>query len=497
MNRTSQQNYLTTTGLLCLSLSTINTATANKPNIVLIMTDDLGYCELGYMGNKTVKTPCLDQMAAEGVQLTQFYAAAPVSSPTRASCLTGRHPYRSGITWAGRHALPTDETTLAEVLRENGYATAHFGKWHLGGLSKNVNQGHFKGGPSPYSPPWEHGFEVCFTSESMMPLYNPYYHVGGDYGTKDYREIQTEPISEGQEIGGSSWRNFYWTGPGRFIDEDLKGTTDQILVNKAIDFIKNTENSKPFFVVLWLHTPHTPVVAGDSYRRLYPELDIRAQHYYGSISAMDEQIGILRNFLRNEGLADNTVVWFNSDNGPSYVNDFAEDCILKGKKGSLQEGGVRVPSIIEWPRVLPKQVKNNEPVSTCDLFPTVVSMAGIDYKSKVTMDGEDVFPVLKSNKKRKKPVYFLSPVLDRSNPHNTIPVEQMSMVIVPYKIISIDSGKTYQLFNLQNDISETNDLSTLKPEIYSSMVKELDIWIQDVKSEQINLKKKSHESSKN
>ncbi len=484
-----QHKSLTKAGLLCLSFSTIYNATANKPNIVLIMTDDLGYCELGYMGNKTVKTPCLDQMAAEGVQLTQFYAAAPVSSPTRASCLTGRHPYRSGITWAGRHALPASETTLAEVLKDNGYATAQFGKWHLGGLSKNVNQGHFKGGPSPYSPPWEHGFDVCFTSESMMPLYNPYYHVGGDYGTKNYREIQSEPISEGQETGGSPWKNFYWTGPGRFIDEDLKGTTDQILVNQAIDFIRNTASSKPFFVVLWLHTPHTPVVAGDSYRMLYPGHDTRAQHYYGSISAMDEQIGKFRKFLRDEEFADNTVVWFNSDNGPSYVNDFAEDCILKGKKGSLHEGGVRVPAIIEWPRILPKQAINNEPVSTCDLFPTVLSMAGIDYQSKVTMDGEDVFPVLRSNKKRKKPVYFLSPVVDLTNPHNTVPVEQMSVVMGSYKLISIDSGKTYQLFNLQNDISEANDLATFKPDIYSSMINDLAIWIRDVKSEQNNLKK--------
>jgi arylsulfatase A-like enzyme len=473
-------------GTLSLSLTACSNVVEKKPNIVLIMADDLGYCELGYTGNNYVKTPNLDQMAAEGVQLTHFYAAAPVSSPTRASCLTGRHPYRSGITWAGRHALPTEETTLAEVLKENGYATAHFGKWHLGGLSKKLNQSHFKGGPSPYSPPWEHGFEVCFTSESMMPLYNPYYHVGGDYGSKKYREIQTEPISEGQQTGGNSWKNYYWTGHGTFIDEDLKGTADQILVDKAIDFIRNNKSSQPFFVVLWLHTPHTPIVAGDSYRNRYSELDIRAQHYYGAISAMDEQIGRFRSFLRTDGVADNTIVWFKSDNGASYVHNFDEDCILRGKKGDLYEGGVRVPSIIEWPDMLKDHKIIKEPVSTSDIFPTILSMANISYKSKVNIDGENIFPIISKNKKRIKPIGFLSPIIDRKNPHNTSVNEQMALVNGDYKIISVDNGRTFQLYNLLNDISETTDLSALYPDITSTMKNKLSLWIEDVKTEQRN-----------
>ena len=183
-----------------------------KPNIIVIFCDDLGYGDVGYMGNTIVKTPNLDEMAANGIRFSRFYSAAPVCSPTRASCLTGRHPYRTGITWAGRDALPEEEVTIAEVFKSNGYATGHFGKWHLGGLSKSVNQSEFPGGPSPYSPPWKNGFDECFSTESMMPLYNPYYHVGGKYGTPEYKHVQNVSVDLGQHTGGYPWSNVYWTG---------------------------------------------------------------------------------------------------------------------------------------------------------------------------------------------------------------------------------------------------------------------------------------------
>ena len=160
------------------------------PNIILIMADDLGYGDVACYGNPTVKTPCLDEMANAGIRFERFYAAAPVCSPTRGSCLTGRHPYRYNMPWAGRYGMPAGEITIAEALKTKGYSTGHFGKWHVGGLSKTINQSEFPGGPSPYSPPWENGFDECFSTESMMPTYNPYYQIGGDFGTADYRYIQ-------------------------------------------------------------------------------------------------------------------------------------------------------------------------------------------------------------------------------------------------------------------------------------------------------------------
>ena len=125
----------------------------NKPNVILLMADDLGYGDLSAYGNTSISTPHLDNMAESGIKFTRFYSAGPVCSPTRGSCLTGRHPYRYNMKWAGRYALPKEEITIAEYLNENGYATGHFGKWHVGGLSKTVNQSEFPGGPTPYSPP--------------------------------------------------------------------------------------------------------------------------------------------------------------------------------------------------------------------------------------------------------------------------------------------------------------------------------------------------------
>ena len=156
-----------------------------NPNIILIMADDLGYGDVACYGNPVVKTPHLDAMARDGIRFNRFYSGAPVCSPTRGSCLTGRHPYRYGIRWAGRHPLPKDEITLAEALKSKGYASGHFGKWHLGGLSRTIIQSEFPDGPSPYSPPWENGFDESFSTESMVPTYNPYYHVGGRIGMDD------------------------------------------------------------------------------------------------------------------------------------------------------------------------------------------------------------------------------------------------------------------------------------------------------------------------
>ena len=143
-----------------------NERESERPNIVLVMADDLGWGDVAYNGNEIVRTPHLDAMSREGIRLDRFYAAAPVCSPTRGSCLTGRHPFRYGITWAGETPLDQNEITIAEALRSAGYATGHFGKWHVGGLSKTLKQSYFPGDvdPANYSPPWENGFDECFST---------------------------------------------------------------------------------------------------------------------------------------------------------------------------------------------------------------------------------------------------------------------------------------------------------------------------------------------
>jgi arylsulfatase A-like enzyme len=455
-----------------------------QPNIILIMADDLGYGDLGYMGNDIVQTPHLDALAGQGIRFNRFYAAAPVCSPTRASCLTGRHPYRSGIPWAGRYALPSDEITLAKVLQENGYTTAHFGKWHIGGMSRQIDQSHFPDGPTPYAPPWEHGFDVAFSTESMVPLYNPYYHVGGEYGRADYRHVQNEPVASGQQTGGHQWKNLYWTGPGQFVDENLEGSNATLIMDRALAFMQEERNAgNPFFTLVWFHTPHTPVVAGDEYRELYPGQTMEAQHWFGSITTMDEQIGRLFHALADWGIADETIVWFKSDNGPSYIHGHNSAGPLRGAKGELYEGGIRVPSILHWPVQFPDPKVINEPISTSDLFPTVMAMAGVDHQAGRTIDGENVLPVISHGKSREGPIAFASPLPNRLQPAFSQESEQFAIIEGRYKLISMDNRVSYQLYDLDHDISESQDLAGELKDISAAMQNVLEIWIRDVRED--------------
>ncbi|MBE0679805.1 MAG: sulfatase-like hydrolase/transferase [Bacteroidales bacterium] len=456
------------------------------PNIILLMADDLGYGDLGCYGNPTVKSPNLDMMAREGIRFNRFYSAAPVSSPTRGSCLTGRHPFRYGVLWAGREPLPDDEITLAEALKSKGYETGHFGKWHLGGLSRTVIQGEFPGGPSPYSPPWENGFDECFSTESMVPNYNPYYHVGGRYGTEGYRQVQTEPVARDQRTGGAVWTDRYWTGPGQVVDEWLEGDDSEIIMDRAIDFIhRKTVNKTPFLAVIWFHTPHTPVVAGNEYRNLYPDQPMEKQHWFGAITAMDDQIGRLRSYLRDNGIARNTIIWFCSDNGPSYIHNYNSAGPLRGKKSELYEGGIRVPAILEWPAMFTEPMTFDIPVSTSDFYPTLLAVTNTVMENQPPLDGENILPLLEGKSDRRGPIGFMSPLPSPLRKQETRVEEQFALVDRQYKIISMDNGITYQLYNLITDEGETTDISNEQPDLFNDMKSKLLKWVRACRNDSI------------
>ena len=493
-NKNTRYMLLTVTALLLAFLnsctqsekpdSTLNDSTGRLPNIILVMADDLGYGDVGYYDNPVVKTPNLDAMAGEAVRFDRFYAGAPVCSPTRGSCLTGRHPYRYNIPWAGRHPLPAGEITIAEALKTRGYATGHFGKWHLGGLSKTIIQSEFPGGPSPYSPPWENGFDESFSTESMMPTWNPYYHVGGSFGTDDYRHVQTEPVELGQRSGGDAWRDRYWTGPGQVVDEWLEGDDSRIIMDRSLDFIQRIkEKDSPFLAVIWFHTPHSPVVAGNEYRNMYADLSMEKQHWFGCITAMDEQIGRLRSYLRQSGLAENTILWFCSDNGPSYIHDHNSAGTLRGKKAELHEGGIRVPAILEWPAKYPEARVIETPASTSDFYPTLLAVTNTKMDDQPLLDGENILPLLEGNIGRKGPIGFISPLPSRLRKHETVEEEQYALIDKQYKIISMDDGKSFQLYDLISDEAETTDLAGTQPEIFREMQNQLLTWISSCKEE--------------
>jgi len=467
------------------------TPSTKKTNVILLMSDDQGWGDVAYNGNKIIHTPSLDKMANESIKLDRFYAAAPVCSPTRGSVLTGRHPFRYGIEWAGIGHMPRNELTIAEVLSANGYQTGHFGKWHVGELSRTVNQSYFTGDladPEHYSPPWENGFDESFSTESMMPTYNPYYYQGGDYGTEDYRHLQKEPTAHGQKTGGFRWRDHYWTGPGQMVDDWLAGDDSKIVMDRAVNFIdKKVENEQPFLAVIWFHTPHTPLVAGNEDRELYAEHPIQAQHFYGAVTAMDRQIGRLREHLKKLEISDNTIVWFKSDNGPSYIHNFNSSGPFSGKKAELKEGGIRVPSLIEWPSKLTGGQTVTTPMSTMDVYPTILAALNISLPTnQPKLDGENILPILTNVKsKRVHAIPFQSPMRGvKYDADNTR--LQYALSGEKYKLYSGDNGQAWQLFDMINDQSEQENIAHSYPEIVSKMKAEFYAWQKETKIDSLD-----------
>ncbi|MFQ5928265.1 MAG: sulfatase [Acidobacteriota bacterium] len=451
------------TGLAATSLPQFSLAAGSpqdKPNIILSMSDDQGWGDTGANGHPVLKTPNLDAIAENGIHFKRFYSGAPVCSPTRGSCITGRHPYRYGIFSANVGHLPKEEVTLAEVLKTQGYATGHFGKWHLGTLTTKVKESN-RGGPrgaKNYSPPWENGFDVCFSTEAKVPTWNPMIMPKG-------KIRGAAPEGAGQPYG-----THYWLGPDKMARKNLEGDDSRVIMDRALPFIENAvKQRKAFLAVIWFHTPHAPVVAGPKYRKMYENLSLDEQHYYGCISAMDEQMGRLRKALRDLGVADNTMVWFCSDNGPEGDGTTGRSRgsagPFRGRKRSLLEGGVRVPGILEWPAIIKTSRVVETPCSTLDYFPTVLDVLGFKIKGQPEpMDGVSLLPLIEGNMKaRPVPIAFQSR-------------NQVSLTDNRYKIYSDNDGETYTLFDLIEDPGETKDLSSEKPEIVRAMRGKLEIW---------------------
>ncbi|MCK5468560.1 MAG: sulfatase-like hydrolase/transferase, partial [Cyclobacteriaceae bacterium] len=281
--------------VLALFFSCAHEHIPNRPNVIMIMCDDLGWGDTGFNGNEIIKTPNLDLLASKGMVFNRFYSASPVCSPTRASCLTGRNPYRMDIPNANSGHMKMEEVTLAEILRKHKYKTGHFGKWHLGTLTtriKDANRG--KPGVSEhFSIPTQHGFDEFFSTESKVPTYDP----------MNKPKIYNEKIGESPRYGWAHIENeedaepfgtYYWNGKEMLVEQNLGGDDSKLIMDKAIDFIQSSNKSgNPFFCVIWMHTPHLPVVADKTYRNLYKDLDFQEQLYYGTITAMDEQVGRL------------------------------------------------------------------------------------------------------------------------------------------------------------------------------------------------------------
>ena len=458
-----------------LALCALSLAEEKPTNFILVMCDDLGWGDVGFNGGTTIKTPHLDTMAKQSLVFDRFYAASAVCSPTRGSVITGRNPYRYGIVTANRGHMKPEEITIYEVLKSQGYRTGHFGKWHLGTLTKTIkdsNRGRPKG-IKDYSPPWEHGVDVVFATEAKTPTYDPMIKPGPSV-KGDFRPFNNKgwwPLGKDDEK--VPYGTHYWTGPDQMVDpKTLKGDDSKIIVDHAIPFIKESAKSnKPFLAVIWLHAPHLPVVAGKEHTDLYPKAkDGYHANYYGCVSAIDDQIGRIRKTLRELGIAENTLLSFTSDNGPEgKANAPGSASKFSGRKRSLREGGIRVPGLIEWPARIPKHSRTQFPAGTMDYFPTILAITGYTMPDQRPIDGINLLPLLDGKMdQRSEPIGFLYS-------------GQSAFSDNQYKIYKQKNGKTWQLYDLTNDPSETKDLAKEKPAILAKMTKAFDLWHSSVK----------------
>ncbi len=409
--------------------------TAARPNIILCMTDDQGWGDTSYNGLKKIQTPNLDAMAAAGARFDRFYAAHPSCSPTRASVMTGRHPFRCGVFWPGM-ALRKQEMTIAQAVKTAGYTTGHFGKWHLSGGKPG------KGRPLPIDDPLHPG------------------NFGFDHWFSVSNYFETD-----------------WTFSRKGELVNVSGDGSDAIVAEALTFIeKSAKQEKPFLAVVWFGSPHIPLAPK-------PE-DLSAaggSPFYGEIIGVDRSMGTLRAGLRKLGIADNTMLWFNSDNGAwmekkSGPDAFGSNAALRGHKGQLWEGGIRVPGLLEWPARIKTPFTTSVPVCTSDIYPTIAEILKLDVPGKTQpLDGISILPLLDGQmKQRPKPIGFWHP--------GRMGLEDGPVVWNDnqYKLHKLGPEK-YELYDLIADLAEKNNLAATQPEIVARMKAGMEAWQESVR----------------
>lgn len=436
------------------------------PNIILIMCDDLGWGDTGFNGNLKILTPNLDKLSAKGMVFNRFYSASAVCSPTRGSCLTGRNPYRYGIPGANKGHMKKEEITLPELLKEKGYQTGHFGKWHLGTLTTKVrdaNRGK-PGDATNYSIPSMHGYDRYFVSESKVPTYDPMVRpLVFDTPNGESLKYGWEALKPG--AASQKYGTYYWKGEEQAEDQNLEGSNSKLIIDRTISFIGSSiENEHPFLSVIWFHTPHLPVVASKQTMEAYSQYSHKEQIYYAAISAMDEQVGRLWEYLNQQGEADNTMIWFCSDNGPE--NDTpGSSGPFRERKRSLYEGGLRGPAFCVWPNGINPGLQSDFPAVTSDYLPTIIDMLKINYPKSRPLDGISLMKVVNGESmKREKAIGFRFK-------------SKMSWVTHRYKLISTNAGKTFELYDLLADKEEQNNIAAQHEKLVKQMETDLYAWI--------------------
>lgn len=445
--------------LLSLSISS-QTPDGSRPNVIVILTDDQGSVDLNRYGAKDLYTPNMDRLAKEGVRFTQFYAGAPVCSPSRAALLTGKTNLRAGLEGnvpipeqaekSGMYGMPTDQVTMAEMLRSNGYYTALIGKWHLGHREENLPNGQ--------------GFDYFFGHQ--RGCIDNYSHT------------------------------FYWAGPNM---HDLYRNSEEVyysgehfsdLMVEEVKQVIHHRRNEPFFIYWAFNAPHYPYQGTPKWLEFYKELPTPRKEYAAFLSNTDEKIGNVLDYLDEMGLTDNTIIIFQSDHGHSMEERAfwggGNAGPYRGSKFSLFEGGIRVPAIIRYPGKIPGDQVRDQVAITMDWYSTIGELTNSDIKDR--MDGKSLMPVILDAKSE--------------SPHEVLhwqfgsyddKTAQWAVRKGPWKLIGnvnepagagmkIDLANLF-LVNLADDIAEKNNLAESNPKKLQELLSLHKSWLKSVKSE--------------
>jgi uncharacterized sulfatase len=446
----------------CSSEKSTNTEN-KKPNILFVFIDDMGYADLGCYGRQDVHTPNIDRLASEGILFTQFYVNAPICSPSRTAVTTGQYPAKWGINSyidnrkananrGMKNFLSLTAPSVARNLKQAGYYTAHIGKWHMGG-GRDV-------GEAPLIT--EYGFDESVTQFEGL----------GERYLATYETLNLPDSTRGLEKQSAQLGNgpIHWAKRENFT---------QIFVDRTIAAIQNAQNAqKPFYINLWPDDIHTPL---EPPKNLRGDLSMQAR-FLGVMEEMDKHIGRLFDYIRNNPeLRENTLIIFTSDNGPDKAVNTAGP--LRGYKTNLYEGGFREPFIAWWPAVIPEKLRGTKNTKTVmagiDLPLTFMKVAGAKPDKNVHYDGENMLEAIsgKAQIKRSKPIFWIRPP-DRPG-YNGDNDPDLAIRKGDYKLLMDFDGSNVQLYNLEKDMGETQNIKDSQPEKARELKKDLEEWFKN------------------
>ena len=430
------------------------------PNIIFLLTDDLGWGDLGCYGNRRIQTPSLDRIAREGTRFTQFYAAAAVCSPSRASFLTGRFTPRHGVVrhFRGKQSnlqrgmplwLDPNQPLLPRLLREAGYATAHFGKWHL-----------------------------CSSDDPESPL-------PSQYGFLDHRVV----VDDGDGLqrmppGTKGWSVWDGARPGPRWAE-WKARSNELIIDETIRFVEQNKD-RPFFIDSWFFDPHAKLETTPQQMEPYKKHGSPFRIYYGSVTDIDRQIGRLLKRLDELGLAENTILLFSSDNGPEdiLIDNTEEHGVgdpgpFRGRKRSGYEGGIRVPLLVRWPKAVPAgRVDESTIFGAVDFLPTLPSLAGARVPSSAEIDGESLAQALQGAPvERRRPLFWDLREDTVGNPINRSP--KLITRDGRWKLLLNPESGHVELYDIVKNSLEVDNLAAENPEVVRRLSARLKAWKQN------------------